>query len=159
MASSDPPTPSNVKLTLVVARWILTASLTENVKTKDIRYPEVVGIDQSNCLYDSYVNDSCRTIITRWRLSNFDLAIETGRYERPKVDREQRLCRTCLVKEDEEHVFFSCPLYTDIRRDHPRIFNETSSVKTILNPPTTDLLYETATVLFAIEKTHKKFNL
>ena len=134
-------------------------SLTVSVKTKDIRYRELVGIGQNNCLYDSYVNDSYRTILTRWRLSNFDLAIETGRYERPKVDREQRLCRTCLVKEDEEHVFFSCPLYTDIRRDHPHIFNETSSVKTILNPPNTDLLYETATVLFAIEKTHKKFNL
>ena len=128
-------------------------------RTKDIRYRELINIDRTNCLYDSYVSDSCRTIITRWRLSNYDLAIETGRYERPKIERDQRVCRTCLVREDEEHVFFSCPLYTDIRTNHPNIFNETSSVTSILNPVTTELLYETANVLFQIEKTHKKFNL
>ena len=134
-------------------------TLRTSQRTKDIRYRELINIDQTNCLYDSYVSDSCRTIITRWRLSNYDLAIETGRYERPKIERDQRVCRTCLVREDEEHVFFSCPLYTDIRTNHPNIFNETSSVTSILNPVTTELLYETANVLFQIEKTHKKFNL
>ena len=133
-------------------------SLTTSEKTKDVRYRDLIGLDQTNCLYDSYVNDSCRTVITRWRLSNFDLAIETGLYERPKIERDQRICRTCLVREDEEHVFLSCPLYTNIRTDHPNIFNESSSVRSILNPRTIDLLYETAKVLFAIEKTHKKFN-
>ena len=133
-------------------------SLAVSQKTKDIRYRELIGMNQTNCLYDSYVNDSCRIIITRWRLSNYDLAIETGRYERPKVDRDQRVCRTCLVREDEEHVFFACPLYTTIRTDHPNIFSEMSSVRSILNPSTTDMIYETANVLFQIEKIHKKFN-
>ena len=64
-----------------------------------------------------------------------------------------------LVREDEEHVFFSCPLYTNIRTEHLNIFNTSSSVKSILNPSNTDILYETATVLFEIEKTHKKFNM
>ena len=133
-------------------------SLAVSQKTKDIRYRELIGMNQTNCLYDSYVNDSCRIIITRWRLSNYDLAIETGRYERPKVDRDQRVCRTCLVREDEEHVFFACPLYATIRTDHPNIFSEMSSVRSILNPSTTDMIYETANVLFQIEKIHKKFN-
>ena len=133
-------------------------SLATSIKTKDIRYRELIGLDQTNCLYSSYVNDSCRTVITRWRLSNFDLAIETGRYVRPKIERDQRICRTCLVREDEEHVFFSCPLYTNIRTNHPNIFNESSSVTNILNPQTVDILYETAKVLLEIEKTHKKFN-
>ena len=127
-------------------------------KTQDIRYRELIGIDQTNCLYDSNVNDSYRTVITRWRLSNHKMAIETGRYERPMIERDQRVCRTCLVREDEEHALFSCPLYNNIRRDHPNIFNNMSSVTSILNPPTVDLLYETARVLFDIEKTHKKFN-
>ena len=47
-------------------------SLTTSEKTKDVRYRDLIGLDQTNCLYDSYVNDSCRTVITRWRLSNFD---------------------------------------------------------------------------------------
>ena len=133
-------------------------SLLASTQTKDIRYRELIGIDHPNCLYDSYVSDSCRTVITRWRLSNYDLAIETGRYERPMIERDQRICRTCLVREDEEHVFFSCPLYANIRREHPNIFNESQTITNILNPLTVDVLYETATVLFEIEKTHRKFN-
>lgn len=136
-----------------------TQTLRNSQKSKDIRYRELIDLDRTNRLYDSYVSDSCRTIITRWRLSNYDLAIETGRYQRPKIERDQRVCRTCLVREDEEHVFFSCPLYTNIRTEHPNIFNTSSSVKSILNPSNTDILYETATVLFEIEKTHKKFNM
>ena len=66
--------------------------LIESNKTKDIRYVELIGVERASCLYDSYINDSCRTVITRWRLSNFDLAIETGRYVRPKVERDQRIC-------------------------------------------------------------------
>ena len=125
-------------------------------RSLDIRYRDIIGLDNKNCLYDSYCCDTYRTIITRWRLSNYELAIETGRYARPKLDRPQRVCRTCLVLEDEEHVFFTCPLYNDIRRDSPSIFNK--SITDILNPKTTDLLYETANVLFRIEKIHKKFN-
>ena len=109
-------------------------------------------------IYDSYVVDSCRTIITRWRLSNFELAIETGRYTRPKTDREQRLCRTCLTVEDEYHVFFICPLYNQVRTNHPDLFSHPYSVKRILNPNTRESVYKTAYVLFEIEKIHKKFN-
>ena len=60
--------------------------------------------------------------------------------------------------EDEAHVFFVCPLYGQIRANHVTILNEQASVKTILNPPSKDILYETANVLFEIEKIHAKFN-
>ena len=133
-----------------------TQILRSSNKSLDIRHRDVIGLDKKNCVYDSFCNDTCRTIITRWRLSNFELAIETGRYVRPKPDREQRVCRTCLVMEDEEHVFFVCPLYDEVRRDHPAIFNKSTS--DILNPTTTDMVYETANVLFKIEKIHKKFS-
>ena len=139
-------------------KWEREQLLSASTKTMDVRYRELIGLDRANYLYDSYANDSCRTIITRWRMSNFNLAVETGRYERPMIDRDQRLCRTCLVREDEEHVFHSCRLYNDIRKDHPNIFKEPSAVSSILNPTTKDLLYETANVLFEIEKTHKKYN-
>ena len=68
------------------------------------------------------------------------------------------MCQTCLIVEDEEHVFFVCPLYNEIRTNHPNIFKEPNSVKKILNPTTRDTLYETANILFAIEKIHAKYN-
>ena len=86
------------------------------------------------------------------------MAIETGRHRRKKIDRALRICRTCLVLEDESHVFFVCPLYNDIRTNHPTIFNEQASVKKILNPTSREILYETANILFEIEKIHAKFN-
>ena len=96
-------------------------------------------------------------MITRWRLSNFNLAIETGRHQRNKVDRALRICKTCLVLEDESHVFFVCPLYSTIRKNHPTIFQQ-ESVKEILNPTSREIAYETAKILFAIEKIHEKLN-
>ena len=131
--------------------------LNQSTKTMDERYRSIIGLSETNCIYDSYVVDSCRTVLTRWRLSNFELAIETGRYRRPKIEREQRLCQTCLAMEDEYHVFFVCPLYNQIRANHPNLFNEPYSVKKILNPTTRETLYETAYVLFEIEKTHAEF--
>ena len=124
----------------------------------DERYRTLIGLHQQNCIYDSYVVDSCRIVITRWRLSNFELAVETGRYRRPIIERERRVCKTCLVMEDESHVFFRCPLYNEIRAMHPNVFGEASTVTTILNPTSRELLYETAHALFEIEKTHTKYN-
>ena len=135
-----------------------TQLLNESNKSLDIRYRDTIGLQETHCLYDSYVTDTCRTVITRWRLSNFELAIETGRHRRKKIDRALRICRTCLVLEDESHVFFVCPLYNDIRTNHPTIFNEQASAKKILNPTSREILYETAKTLFEIEKIHAKFN-
>ena len=132
--------------------------LNQSTKTMDERYRSLIGMEEQNKIYDSYVVDSCRTILTRWRLSNFELAVETGRYCRPKIDREQRVCRTCLTMEDEYHVFFVCPLYRQVRMNHPDLFSEPRDVKRILNPTTRESVYETAYVLFEIEKIHSKFN-
>ena len=124
----------------------------------DIRYRELIGLNETNCIYDSDVVDSCRKVITRWRLSNFKLAIETGRYERPKVERERRLCRTCLVVEDENHALFECRLYNQVRLKYRHIFEIPHNVKSFLNPKSKDILYDIANILFEIEKIHEKFN-
>ena len=128
-------------------------------KTMDIRYCELIGLTESNCIYDSYAVDSCRKIITRWRLSNFQLAIETGRYKRPKIDRTRRFCQTCLVVEDEDHVLFNCRLYNQVRDKYPDIFESSNNVKAMLNPKSLETLYKVAKVLFDIEKIHEKFTL
>ena len=39
--------------------------------------------------------------ITKPRISSHHLQIERGRYTRPKTLRENRLCNTCRVIEDE----------------------------------------------------------
>ena len=39
------------------------------------------------CIYSSFLDDHHRYIITRWRLSNHDLRIETGRRTRPSTER------------------------------------------------------------------------
>ena len=103
--------------------------------------------------------DSYRKIITRWRLSNFDLAIETGRYKRPKIERDIRYCLNCIEIEDEGHVLLKCPLYKQIRLNHPKIFNRTipPTIKSLMNPTSRDILYETGNILFEIAKTRKIF--
>ena len=45
--------------------------------------------------YFSFLNDYYCVIITRCRLSNHDLLIETGHYTKPYTVRENRLCKTC----------------------------------------------------------------
>jgi hypothetical protein len=45
------------------------------------------------------------------------LAIETGRWQRPIVPRDERLCSRCTrhAIEDELHVLLECPAYQQIR--------------------------------------------
>ena len=132
-----------------------TSIIQESDKTMDIRYRELIGLESEHILYDKYTTDSSRKIITRWRLSNTKLAIETGRYTKTK--REERLCKLCLVVENEEHVLFHCPAYNHIRTQHQSHFNKNNTVSLLLNPKTTEELYTTSTILKDIEEQHKKF--
>ena len=130
--------------------------LIESNRSMSVRYKNIVGLLSQNCLYSSYVSDECRTTITRWRLSNYRLAIETGRYNRPKTDRENRVCKLCLKVEDEEHVIYHCPLYKDIRSKYKTFIDNKCTVKSILNPENLAEIYITAKLLQEIESLHKK---
>ena len=58
-----------------------------------------------------------RISLTRLRLSNHKLLIETGRHLRPKLERNQRKCFTCKDEiEDELHFIMKCPLYATERQ-------------------------------------------
>ena len=60
----------------------------------------------------------CRKYLALARLSNLPIRIETARYERPKVDVNQRLCQigcNSLAIEDEGHVLFFCSSYNNLR--------------------------------------------
>ena len=134
-----------------------TVTLETSSKSLDVRYRELIGLQENHCLYDSFVSDACREVITRWRLSSFDLAIETGRHTRQRIERVDRVCKTCLIMEDEDHVLFACPIYAQIRSNHQQFFAKHNSVKKFLNPTSREVLYETSGILQEIEKTHAEF--
>ncbi|XP_048587031.1 uncharacterized protein LOC125570103 [Nematostella vectensis] len=58
-----------------------------------------------------------RIALTKFRLSNHKLAIETGRYEKPYKQPNERKCLVCQTGkvEDEEHFLLECPAYKDDR--------------------------------------------
>ena len=63
-------------------------------------------------------NVNYRKSLTKFRLSNHDLMIETGRYTKPKIPKENRFCPFCADKvEDEIHFLIICPTYNNLRGD------------------------------------------
>ena len=51
--------------------------------------------------------------MTKLRLSNHRLAIETGRYMRPYKKPNERICPLCKKAEDEKHFLVSCLAYQE----------------------------------------------
>ena len=74
-----------------------------------------------NC--ESYVKDflplSYRQTLAKLRCGNLPLAVETGRYTKPPIELNQRLCIYCKqnVIENEMHFLIDCDLYSDVRED------------------------------------------
>ena len=104
-------------------------------------------------LYDYY-----RVILTRWRLSNHSLAIETGRYTRPYTERQDRVCAMCNSLEDENHAIYLCPRYNDIRLEHASLLERSSTLAEFLNPAEVDMK-ETALYIRGIETKREELNL
>ena len=74
--------------------------------------------------YEKYLDlskyKSYRQHITKIRLSSHKLRIETGRYGRNRIDRNERLCQICNCGdiEDEYHFIIICSKYSDIRKKY-----------------------------------------
>ena len=60
-----------------------------------------------------------RRSLTKLRISNHNLAIETGRYTKPKTTPDERKCPFCYMNfiEDEYHFLLVCPFYIT-EREH-----------------------------------------
>ena len=66
---------------------------------------------------DNILVPKYRAAMARLRTSGHTLAIETGRYHKPKpLAVPERQCSTYLVIEDECHLLCTCPKYSHIRR-------------------------------------------
>ena len=69
--------------------------------------------------YESYLDilkSQHRKSFTRFRVSAHNLAIERGRYSRPPLTYELRVCPSCpLSVQDETHFLFNCSQYDTLR--------------------------------------------
>ena len=118
-------------------------------------YRNLVNPEMS-CIYNCFINDYYRASITRWRVSNHKLGIETGRYKRPFLARQDRLCTSCNALDDEDHAIFKCPNLSDTRLkfNHLLVVNNTVK-KTLLNPKY-EYITETAKLLKEIDNQREK---
>ena len=59
-----------------------------------------------------------RKFITRLRISAHSLRIQSGRYARNRIQRNERYCQCCSKRdiEDEYHFMLICPCYSDISK-------------------------------------------
>ena len=62
------------------------------------------------CYLDYITLPKYRIPLSKIRASSHDLAIERGRYTRPKTDPYQRLCTQCFEIENEEHFITNCQI-------------------------------------------------
>ena len=69
-----------------------------------IQTPTVVWVD-----LHQVTNTRQRITLTKLRLSNHKLAIETGRYSRPFKKPEERICPICKTEMDDECDFLDVP--------------------------------------------------
>ena len=100
------------------------------------------------------MREDLRSIVSRWRLSCFELAIETGRYNR--IPRDDRLCLFCDVVEDEHHAIFDCSAYNTIREQFKDLLEENTTVKDFLNPTTKETATEVGKYLKLLEERRKE---
>lgn len=71
------------------------------------------------------INKHLRSKLTKLRLSAHSLAIETGRYSKPITPAEERFCKSCKSKvEDELHFLLDCPIYNKLRDKFFTLFNK-----------------------------------
>ena len=105
--------------------------------------------------YLTYPNKKVRQNITKFRISDHSLLIETGRYFR--IPRDQRLCETCKIIDDEPHFFFNCKINVKPRETLLQNFieiypnfqslNSTEKLSKILNPSTPDQIRTVASFI------------
>jgi hypothetical protein len=70
---------------------------------------------------ETNLSKSIKSKITQLRISAHCLNIERGRYNKPKIPREERFCKFCTEVETE-HLLISCHKYKDIKKTFPQSY-------------------------------------
>ena len=90
---------------------------TINRETSKLR---TYALFKTNIGYEKYLNEvknvKARTLVTKFRLSNHDLMIETGRHKRVPKERFCPFCPTMI--ENEHHFLWDCHIYKHVRMEH-----------------------------------------
>ena len=71
----------------------------------------------TECYLRSISNPKSKVALSKLRASSRDLEIEHGRYVRPRLNIDERLCLSCNVVENEEHFVTAC-------KDKIKMFNQ-----------------------------------
>ena len=75
-------------------------------------YPSIIFsqyYSNTEYMYEKYINYNRHRYISKYRLSDHNLPIERGRYVKPKIPKELRLCTKCkLAMGNEIHVLLEC---------------------------------------------------
>ena len=87
-----------------------------------------------------------RKFLAKLRLGCLEIRIETGRYARPRLPEEARICQICQnqgqTKEDEVHFLFKCETYENersawlsslLKPENFSILPSNEKLKTVLN--------------------------
>ena len=114
-------------------------------------YYSAMNFSSKSMIYQSFMDDEKRAVISRWRLSNHRLKIETLRYHRPLIQRKDRLCDVCGVLDDEAHAVYECIRYNNIREKYVALLTKLDSIQKFLNPVVEDML-RVASFLMEVEK-------
>lgn len=86
-----------------------------------------------------HIQKELRKQLTKLRISAHPLAIETGRYSKPKTPHNERFCKFCKDQvEDESHFLLKCPKYNILRQkygiDNENNEDSLSFIINLLNP-------------------------
>lgn len=86
-------------------------------RTKFMTYKTLMNPDMKvHAMYhDITVQEHERLTVTKFRLSSHNLMVENGRWTRKP--REERLCPSCNVVQDEQHAVSYCTINADARQD------------------------------------------
>ena len=118
----DNQTPLDLKVDLPIIKRKLKHVLLNLYKNSPCQIPEL--LTEYNYIDDeihpqpyllSKVPRYLKISISRLRLQSNRLEIVRGRYNRPKVPKEQRLCSSCKLIDDEVHLLTNCTLINNLR--------------------------------------------
>ena len=115
LSPEDMPPRSRKRLQVSALRWFRTGDIPQ--EELEAGYPQGMPryIRHTSGIPFTYVKQ-----LMRFRTGAHHLAIETGRWARPKLPRQHRVCSkcSCTVVEDEVHFLFECPAYDRIREKY-----------------------------------------
>ena len=72
--------------------------------------------------------------LAQLRTGSHRLRVETGRWERPRLPRQERICLRCESGDvdDEHHLVFDCPAVQELREEHAGLFAASEDLRSFL---------------------------